>query len=81
MAMAFGAILGWCSIWMPGIQPGNACSGPVSRLSSNLVRFKGQAGEQARCFRDPAGSHLELKAFENLDHCSSASIPENVESF
>lgn len=32
------------------------------------LRFKGQPGEQATMFfRDPAGNHLELKAFASLD--------------
>lgn len=32
------------------------------------VRFKGREGEQATMFfRDPAGNHLEIKAFESLD--------------
>ena len=32
------------------------------------IRFRGQAGEQATMFfRDPAGNHLELKAFASLE--------------
>lgn len=32
------------------------------------IRFKGAAGEQATMFlRDPAGNHLEFKAFASLD--------------
>ena len=32
------------------------------------IRFEGQAGEQATMFfRDPSGTAIEMKAFENLD--------------
>jgi len=32
------------------------------------IRFQGRAGEQATMFfRDPAGNHLEIKAFASLD--------------
>jgi len=40
----------------------------IEFLIEPTVRFKGKVGEQATMFfRDPAGNHLEIKAFERLD--------------
>lgn len=43
-------------------------SAGVEFVIEPTVRFRGQVGEQATMFfRDPAGNHLEIKAFESLD--------------
>ena len=43
-------------------------SAGVKFVIEPTVRFRGQVGEQATMFfRDPAGNHLEIKAFESLD--------------
>ena len=43
-------------------------SAGVEFVIEPTVRFRGQVGEQATMFfSDPAGNHLEIKAFESLD--------------
>jgi len=40
----------------------------VEFIIAPTIRFKGEVGEQATMFfRDPAGNHIELKAFNSLD--------------
>jgi extradiol dioxygenase family protein len=63
-AAHFGVILPWMDL--------DALIGRLRELGvpfviEPTVRFAGRRGEQQTCFiRDPAGNHLEFKAFRNL---------------